>query len=686
MEKPLQVFCCYAREDQALLLKLKKHLKPLQRDGLIIVQTDIDVSPGEEWEQKISHYLETAQIILLLISSDFMDSDYCYSKEIVRAMERHKCGEACVIPIILRFTSWHGAPFGKLQALPTNAEPVTSRIWQTTDEAFLDVTKGIEKSVEELVRKKKHQSKQEINEPERETSKKQDSYKKVRLGTNRDVFSRTRWYKDLPFKRVIVSLLIFLIISTFTYWQLRPQQAPCAQRTTNLHGCGSGLGISNTLISGKEYTIGLNGDFQHQFDPTSTDEKMIEGLILSQNNDAEKWEHFTIILATTLSKSTSDQYTGLEELRGALLAQQAYNRNHTIKMRLLVANLGVRAIAEQSVSVVARQIALYAANAPQNDHFLGVTGFPFSLTLKYGLQTLQDNQIPVVGSSPSDDQFSHSLGFHRVESPNSQQVKYLFTFIQNILRPQKIMILYDSSDNFSTNLASNLTVPPNNPPNVAQTSSYIGGDVNSLNRAIETIVSINPDLLIFTGFPADLNTLKTTMIQGGHRIPRILGSQTLYELGAYTQPKPGLPSNYANLMFSSFAFPDDNTASAKEFQHAYASVFDPDHKFSGTYGKGRAGSHAALSYDAMLALQNAVDNRSENGTIPSMAMVSNALNTLPFFTGATGSIEFSPSSSDPDPRTCPLDILCTNHEAQTQLIVKYYPDHTQKVSDLSICN
>jgi TIR domain/Pentapeptide repeats (8 copies)/NACHT domain len=151
MEKPLQVFCCYAREDQPSLLMLKSHLRPIQREGLINVQDDIDVSPGEEWEPKISRYLNTAQMILLLISSDFMDSDYCYSKEMMRAMERHERGEARVIPIILRPTLWKGAPFRKLQVLPTNAEPVASKFWHTPDDAFLDVAKGIQKAVNELI-------------------------------------------------------------------------------------------------------------------------------------------------------------------------------------------------------------------------------------------------------------------------------------------------------------------------------------------------------------------------------------------------------------------------------------------------------------------------------------------------------------------------------------------------------
>ena len=85
---------------------------------------------------------------MLLVSADFLDSDYCYEVEMQRAMERHKADEARVIPVILRACDWQTAPFGKLQALPKNANPVTS--WDNADEAFTNVAKGIRRVVEEL--------------------------------------------------------------------------------------------------------------------------------------------------------------------------------------------------------------------------------------------------------------------------------------------------------------------------------------------------------------------------------------------------------------------------------------------------------------------------------------------------------------------------------------------------------
>src|SRR5947209_5500460 len=101
-----KIFFCYAHEDEPLLKRLKAQLRPLQRKGIIEVWNDRDINAGTEWEQEISKHLNTAHIILLLISPDFMNSDYCYSTEMKRALERHKRGEVRVIPIILRPVHW----------------------------------------------------------------------------------------------------------------------------------------------------------------------------------------------------------------------------------------------------------------------------------------------------------------------------------------------------------------------------------------------------------------------------------------------------------------------------------------------------------------------------------------------------------------------------------------------------
>ena len=113
------------------------------------VGTDRKIGAGKEWENEIDKHLNAADIILLLISSDFLASDYCYDVEVQTAMKRHDAGEARVIPIILRPVDWSGAPFSRLQALPKDAKPVTD--WPNRDQAFLNVAQGIRAAVEELV-------------------------------------------------------------------------------------------------------------------------------------------------------------------------------------------------------------------------------------------------------------------------------------------------------------------------------------------------------------------------------------------------------------------------------------------------------------------------------------------------------------------------------------------------------
>jgi uncharacterized membrane protein len=148
MSVPLEVFCCYAREDQEMLEHLKKHLMPLQRSGQITVWSDTNLNAGVVWEKELHQHLESADIILLLISPDFMASDYCYSSEMGRAIERHNESSACVIPVLLRSTFWDNAPFATLQMVPTNAKYVTS--WPDRDEAFHDITRHVNRVISEL--------------------------------------------------------------------------------------------------------------------------------------------------------------------------------------------------------------------------------------------------------------------------------------------------------------------------------------------------------------------------------------------------------------------------------------------------------------------------------------------------------------------------------------------------------
>jgi internalin A len=147
----VRLFYSYSHKDETLRNELETHLKLLQRQGLLETWHDRQIEAGEEWKQKIDDNLERADIVLLLVSADFIASDYCYEKEMGRALERHAQGATRVIPVIVRDVNWRIAPFARLQALPKDARAVT--LWENKDSAWRNVSEGIEQVVEEMQKK-----------------------------------------------------------------------------------------------------------------------------------------------------------------------------------------------------------------------------------------------------------------------------------------------------------------------------------------------------------------------------------------------------------------------------------------------------------------------------------------------------------------------------------------------------
>lgn len=142
------VFFSYSHIDEALRDQLEMHLSLLKRQGLVEAWHDRRILAGDELDPTIKENIESADVILLLVSANFIGSDYCYSKEMSRAIERHNSGEARVIPVILRPCDWHSAPFGKLLATPKDAKAIT--MWANTDEAFTDVVRQVRSAVEAM--------------------------------------------------------------------------------------------------------------------------------------------------------------------------------------------------------------------------------------------------------------------------------------------------------------------------------------------------------------------------------------------------------------------------------------------------------------------------------------------------------------------------------------------------------
>ncbi len=131
-----EVFYSYAHTDEPLLGELRKHLAALERAQLIRGWYDRKIEPGSQWAPEIQAAMERAGIILLLISADFIASNYCFTIEVPFALKRIQAG-VLVIPIMLRPVEWRDLPIAQLQALPTDARAVT--LWPNRDEAFTDI-------------------------------------------------------------------------------------------------------------------------------------------------------------------------------------------------------------------------------------------------------------------------------------------------------------------------------------------------------------------------------------------------------------------------------------------------------------------------------------------------------------------------------------------------------------------
>ena len=119
----VNIFNSYSHRDEKLLDSMRRHLKSLERSGLIRSWRDRKIMAGTEWAQALDDALESADITLLLISENFLASDYCFEREMTRAMALHEAGEASVIPVILKACLWNNKPlFGRLQALPNSGQ------------------------------------------------------------------------------------------------------------------------------------------------------------------------------------------------------------------------------------------------------------------------------------------------------------------------------------------------------------------------------------------------------------------------------------------------------------------------------------------------------------------------------------------------------------------------------------
>lgn len=165
MSNIIEVFISYSKQDEELRDGLLAHLRPLEREG-IITWHDRQILPGTEWNEEIKARLNAADIILLLISADFLATDYCTQVEIPEALRRHEAGEATVIPIILRSCGWKYTSLAKIQAYPEKAEPIKS--WKDIDEAYASVVDGVYLAARNIKERRSQQQAERLKQQELE--------------------------------------------------------------------------------------------------------------------------------------------------------------------------------------------------------------------------------------------------------------------------------------------------------------------------------------------------------------------------------------------------------------------------------------------------------------------------------------------------------------------------------------
>jgi hypothetical protein len=143
-----KVFISYAHKDEQYKDSLIEHMSGLIRADIVSEWNDRKISAGQGWSDEISNQLESSSLILFLISSSFMDSDYCMGVEVQTALRMHQEGKAQLIPIIVRPVAWGDSELSKLQGLPKDALAIST--WPNEDEAWVNVIGGIKKHIQEF--------------------------------------------------------------------------------------------------------------------------------------------------------------------------------------------------------------------------------------------------------------------------------------------------------------------------------------------------------------------------------------------------------------------------------------------------------------------------------------------------------------------------------------------------------
>lgn len=487
-------------------------------------------------------------------------------------------------------------------------------------------------------------------------------------------------------------LLIFIVLG-FVIKDYTPNLmaivTPQLSTATSPSPCAN-KGICVTMID--DQSIGIS-DGNYSFWKDS-DTNNAEKLIYQENDKIGVNKYVTVVVLTTLSEKGTEAGIGHDNLQAVYTLQHELNSGcplpNCYKLRVLVANGGDD---EQYSDIIAKQIVTLIKK--NKEPIIGVLGVPLSTPgVTTGIQILSNSNIPMISSTASSDALTAASSyFFRVVPPDSQQGVVAAQYATSFIKPKKTAIFYADNNLYSKTLATSFG-------NALRKSSTVfykqykrisnSTDKNVEYRQIginlKNALYENPDLIFCACYVDDLNQLVSDL-RNSQSIPQspieIMGGDAAYNINSYPSH-----SNYQNIIFTAFAFPDewnpmdtslgcrnDIDNIVQDFACDYANNFDPNRNHNGVYGFTRTDNNVMVTYDSarvlLLAYTAAVhkaNNSMPNGDDIQQALLGNA--GCDGFLGVSGRIIFGPDGNPIDKNVA---VLTVDSNGKTHGPVSQYP-------------
>lgn len=536
---------------------------------------------------------------------------------------------------------------------------------------------------------------------------------------------------------IVTSILIGLVI--FLVFQHSLQNAfaaagdfTCVHTSLSFSFCGTGIGIVSfpSQEEGTFVTIGLitkRGEGPFDTSRLRDSEVQAENLIFDEDQRVSADPHITLAVVTMLSRTADDNAlsanVGLEDLRGAYLAQKEYNSKHQVKLRLVIANLGTRLTTQDeqkgTIPLVLEQLILYSK---YDSTFRGTVGFPFSQAARNALDILKTWQpsIPfvpfsatrsfsIVSPSAMTDAISNEPNFYRVISSNQNQSNDILDFLIHEFKtgqqstPVNVAVLSDPSDAYSANLASDFinAVTVRNPkPNIKTFSeSYQVQNASSLKGPVadalaDTLYHKHADFIFFAGYAYDIDALEDQVqaVQqqqhGPYTSIPILAGEGIYGLDRYAI------HNLYSIVYSAVY------ASPVGIQDPFTSAYNQNFGSTPTSSSGSESysllpPHAILSYEATKAFLQALDTLVQHNKDLTQENMNTALATVSFpgpsLNGQSDYITFQGNNPNSQTQSNPSNrtdyVMCTDRNHNLHLAAKLTPGVSPeyRLHDISQC-